>query len=470
MNQTVVLKSTFVPRPEQLPQGPSGSRPVTFRCVGRPQADWKSLACLVLQSMAFGLPIGLAGTAQAIQREGSDSFLEPSLPLPSTWVRSSSATPPPPWSSSKAQITPNAWQVTQLEGHDPSTWHVASQGPLPPPPLWNAHSGGPFMPSPAWSSPSQDDAKSQIIGLAAPQQPIAPPPPLPPSVAQNVIPTPATTAALPKVRGLGRGITVNGLPYPDVSNQFPNAFAQDTKYRFGVALQGVSKTRPCDSNGRGFLSCSDGEFYLDFYPLRGENYSLGLEWGVQSLSSRGGGTGVLQGQNLGFKLAWNIDNLTAISFGAEHAIFLDNSFDLGHNYYLLISRAQPLNASPGAPLFIGTFGLGSDYYGWRGNGVIRPLTCGTQSVTSTNYPKGSDCKVGFIGSAALAFNQRMTLGIEWYGYGLGIGASFKPWASIPLNLSLYLTDFLGDFPAYISEDCNPSPCKPRLYGRIGYSF
>jgi hypothetical protein len=326
------------------------------------------------------------------------------------------------------------------------------------------------MPSPAWSFPSQADAKSQITRLASAPQSVATPPALPSSVPQNVTLSPETSAAIPKVRGLGRAITVNGRPYPDVSNQFPNAFAQDTNYRFGLALQGVSKTRPCAIHGRSFLSCSDGEFYLDYYPLRGDNYSLGLQWGVQSLSSRGGGTDVLQGQNLGFKLAWNIDNLTAISFGAEHAIFLDNSFDLGHNYYLLVSRAQPLNASPGAPLLIGTFGLGSDYYGWRGNGVIRPLTCGTQSVTSTNYPHGSDCKVGFIGSATLAFSQRMTVGIEWYGYGLGIGASFKPWASIPLNLSLYLTDFLGDFPAYISDDCSSSPCKPRLYGRIGYSF
>ena len=457
-------------RPEQSPLRPSGFRPALLHCFARPNASRKSLACLLLRSLAIGLPIGLAGTSQAIQREGVESFLAPTFPLPSTWVRSSSATPPPPWSSSHAQISTNSWQVIVPDGRDPFAWQAATQGPLPPTPPWIAQSGESFLPSPAWAFPSQDDAKTQIIRLAAAQEPVVTPPQLPPSVTLSDPHSPATAAALPKVRGLGRAITVNGLPYPDVSNQFPNAFAQDTKYRFGVALQGVSKTRPCDSNGRGFLSCSDGEFYLDFYPLRGENYSLGLEWGVQSLSSRGGGTGVLQGQNLGFKLAWNIDNLTAISFGAEHAIFLDNSFDLGHNYYLLISRAQPLNSSPSAPLFIGTFGLGSDYYGWRGNGVIRPLTCGTQSVTSTNYPKGSDCKVGFIGSAALAFNQRVTLGIEWYGYGLGVGASFKPWVSIPLNLSLYLTDFLGDFPAYISEDCNPSPCKPRLYGRIGYSF
>ena len=45
------------------------------------------------------------------------------------------------------------------------------------------------------------------------------------------------------VRSIGKGVTINGFYYPDISNYVPNAYVEDTNKLFGLSTRGISKTR-----------------------------------------------------------------------------------------------------------------------------------------------------------------------------------------------------------------------------------
>ncbi len=80
------------------------------------------------------------------------------------------------------------------------------------------------------------------------------------------------------------------------------------------------------------------------------------------------------------------------------------------------------------------------------------------------------CNWGPIGSIAYTFNNRFALIGEWFGYGYGTGISFRPFDKSSLSLSVYLTDFISNFPDYIKEHCPSNNCEPRLYSGITFSF
>ena len=52
------------------------------------------------------------------------------------------------------------------------------------------------------------------------------------------------------VRSTGKGVTVNGFNYPDISNYVPNAFVADPNKSLGLSTRAISKTRFC--NGENF--------------------------------------------------------------------------------------------------------------------------------------------------------------------------------------------------------------------------
>ena len=273
------------------------------------------------------------------------------------------------------------------------------------------------------------------------------------------------------VRGLARGITVNGAPFPDVGQYVPHGFAQDQQYIVSTTFDWVSRTRTCvvpdDGN---WTDCADAVAYIDFTPFKGENTSLGFQWAIQSLSGRNNGTDAFAGQSLGFRAAWNITPTTGIAFGGEHIVQLDDTTDLGRNFYLVLSQAVPLSTGDNPIMLVATGGIGSDFYGYRDNGFFETDCLSGNNISSDNFPDGEDCQWGPIGSASLIFGNRVSVGFEWYGFGLGAGVSLRPIRDIPLTLSFYVSDFLGNTPDYIADLCTDDPCEPRLYGRVTMSF
>jgi hypothetical protein len=284
-----------------------------------------------------------------------------------------------------------------------------------------------------------------------------------------------TPPAVAKVRGVSRGITVNGLPYPDVGLFVPNGFAIDPEFSVSAILDGVNRTRSCRvPEGGNWLDCADTVAYLEVTPFKWEDFSLGFQWSVQSLTARNQGTATFAGQSLGFRMAWNLTPTTGIAFGGEHIIQFDDTVDLGRNFYLVLSQAVPLGQGTDPPVLVGTFGIGSDFYGFgntEGNGTLGSTDClSGNNISSPDFPEGRDCYWGPIGSLSLALNSRIAIGAEWFGYGFGAGVSLRPFQDLPVNFSLYATDFLGNTPNYIQEGCTTDPCEARYYGKLTVSF
>ncbi|WP_152669521.1 hypothetical protein [Synechococcus sp. GFB01] len=251
----------------------------------------------------------------------------------------------------------------------------------------------------------------------------------------------------------------------------PNAFAQDAGFFMSTTLDWVNRTRFCEvADGGDWTDCADGVAYFDFTPFKSKNASLGFQWAVQSLSGRNNGTGALAGQSLGFRTAWNITPTTAVAFGGEHIVQLDSSTDLGRNFYLVLSQAVPLNRAHKPIVMVATAGIGSDFYGYAGNGFGSTNCLSGNNISSTDYPEGNDCWWGPIGSLSVSFGSQFSIGFESFGYGIGAGISARPFDGIPLTFSLYVTDFLGNYPDWIDTFCTDDPCEPRYYGRVTLSF
>lgn len=317
----------------------------------------------------------------------------------------------PVWTSAPAESAPAGWQELDTAGRLPSTW----------------------QPGPA------DVAK---------------PPP----------------ASITQVRGLARGFTVNGQPYPDLSLKLPNAFAVDPQFFLSGQLAGTSRTRTCQvPDGGSWSDCADGEVFVELTPLRAPNASLGVNWTLQSLSSRNTRLGTAQ--SLGFKGALNLTPTLGLAFGGEQVIQFDDQTDLGRNYYLLLSQAIPLSRAQTPAVLVATAGIGSDFFGYSGNGTLGASNCiGGNNISSRHYPRGTDCYWGPVGALSLAFSDRVSVGVEWFGYGIGAGLSLRPFRELPLTASVYAIDFLGNTPSYIRDTCSSDRCETRYYGRLTYSF
>ena len=113
-------------------------------------------------------------------------------------------------------------------------------------------------------------------------------------------------------------------------------------------------------------------------------------------------------------------------------------------------------------------GVGSDFYGYKGNGFLWRAPClGEPNLTGNDK---NNCSWGPIGSIALALNDRITFVNEWFGYSYGSGVSIKPFKEKNIVLSLYATDFIKGFPKYAEEHCPNKDCDSRFYGNISVSF
>ena len=270
----------------------------------------------------------------------------------------------------------------------------------------------------------------------------------------------------PIIRSLGKSVTVNGYPYPDLSIYVPNAFLTDQDRTMSISFRGIGRVRHCKTDKILSENCSDGILEIDYSTIKLDNFSLDLKLYAASLSDRGTDFG--EGLSLGFKTAFEIFDDWPLSLGADHIIHFDEHTDLGRNIYLVSSKYFLLNSKEKPAILFLTGGLGTDFYGYKGNGFLGKLNCfGNNNLTGDGSDK---CQVGPILAGSLAFNDRFSVGGEWFGYGFASGISIRPFADMPVSFSLSVTDFLGNFPKYIEETCKFSPCRPRILGLATISF
>ena len=274
-----------------------------------------------------------------------------------------------------------------------------------------------------------------------------------------------------KVKASGRNITINNIVYPEISNYVPNAFVQDSNYKFNVSTRLISKTRSSTCKGSLFY-CGDGILNISYGLFNTESSSLSIDYTIQSLTSRRKGTKIGEATSMGFKLAKELNPNWSVALGGDNVIHFDGLTDLGRNFYLISSHFYSINDSSNSPKIFLNFGIGSDFFGYKGNGNLGQINCfGNNTLTGEG---SANCNIGVISSASIIFNENFGLVTEWFGYGFGLGISTKPLRTFPMTLSLYATDFLGDTPGYIndgnSSKCSDSICETRFYGNISFSF
>ncbi len=269
------------------------------------------------------------------------------------------------------------------------------------------------------------------------------------------------------VRSTGKGISVNGNFYPDISNYVPNAFVEDPNKMFGLSARGISKTRFC--SGDNFSrDCADGVLDFDFKLFNNDDLSIYPKLNIQSLTSRGTNFG--DGVSLGIKVAKKLSSEWSIAFGGENIVHFDDTIDLGHNFFVVASTFLPINSAEKSSILFLNVGIGSDFYGYRGNGFLFRTNCLGKNTLTGKPDNPNSCTWGPIASAALALNDRFSLISEWFGYSYGAGFSVRPFKENSLNLSLYATDFVKGFPKYAEDLCPSNTCNTRFYGSISINF
>ncbi len=273
-----------------------------------------------------------------------------------------------------------------------------------------------------------------------------------------------------KIRSLGKALTVNNILYPEISNYVPNAYVQDKNKTLNLMLRGISKVRHCNSPNFQY-SCLDGIMDIDFNLINTDKFSLNPKFTISSLSSRNshrGSSKLGESSSIGFKAATSINPKTSFSFGGENLIYFDNRLDLGRNFYFMYSSYYPLNKKKEPSILFINAGIGSDFYGYKGNGFLARTKCfGTPNLTGDGE---NTCTWGPIGSVALAINSQFAIINEWFGYGYGSGISFRPFKEKPINFSFYATDFIRNFPKYNNDLCPNNSCDIRFYGGISFSY
>jgi hypothetical protein len=319
--------------------------------------------------------------------------------------------------------------------------------------LWNRST--PTESGASSSSWRKVNAPEQLSDTAS-ADPAAPPNPSP-ALKANPKPTPTG----PVVMALSRSITVDRSFYPDVSLTVPNGFKRDPQRFLTLSVEGTNQVRrrtfkSCRDSSS---SCSDFEFNAELALLQSGPASLELLYNVGDVfpDSNNQGWGA---QALGFRAAVNLTSTFGIAIGGESQLNFDNKLSAvdtdggqlkGRTLYAVASVALPMSKAAKPPILTMSAGAGNGYYGFNGTGA-------------------SDSQWGPFGSISYTFNEYIALGVEYSGYAISGGLSVKPFKGVPLTGSLYVTDFLGNFPSYLENFCYNGECSARVLGRLTYSF
>lgn len=270
------------------------------------------------------------------------------------------------------------------------------------------------------------------------------------------------TDSTPRVMAMSRGITVNRILYPDVSITVPNGFKRDPQRFLSLSVDATNQIRTAAFTGcRGQSSCPDAEFNAELALLQSGPVSLELLYTVANTVSDANNPNPWSYQQLGFRLAANLSSTLGLAVGGESLINLDGLYApavssggqqlKGRTLYAVASAAFPMSDGPTPAVLTVTAGAGNGYYGLNSTGV-------------------GDDQWGPMGSVSYAFNDRVSVGVEYSGYALSAGLSVRPFKDLPLTASFYATDFVGNVPGYIDSFCPNGSCSTRFLGRFTYSL
>jgi hypothetical protein len=283
--------------------------------------------------------------------------------------------------------------------------------------------------------------------------------------------------------------------YPEVGFFIPNAYRQDVAHRVSIAFQLEGKNNVYGRKCGGFSinlkdpDCSDTRWLAEVTPLIAGELSLGINANMAESvirkdlgsNSLGGSEGL--GLGLGFQLKSNLSPSIGAAWIGNGLLSADETGPIGTTRVSPNRRMIATDGGQGyAFLFSKLFDLGP-IFGQKddppaviatsvgiGNGYFQA----SNQVQSTGLNYGP---YGPIANLAFSFNQHLSIFAEWAGLFAGIGASFKPFNTIPLTASLLYHSWKGQATSYVDGkpfniQCgiDVDRCKGALNARITYSF
>jgi hypothetical protein len=168
------------------------------------------------------------------------------------------------------------------------------------------------------------------------------------------------------------------------------------------------------------------------------NASLGVNLSFRSVyqggAAAGGTTSVGEGFSSGFRLDYNISETLGLALGAEQLILYDDQTDTGRNIYLVLTKAWWLGGGKGQfPILVATGGIGSGALALNSDLHIGCLNVpGGAAISTTEY---YPLCWGPIASAALVFNQNLSLFAEFNSDYILAAASLAISSNLPLRLT-----------------------------------
>ncbi len=266
------------------------------------------------------------------------------------------------------------------------------------------------------------------------------------------------------VKSNARAVTINGVRFPDTGLFIPSSFVNDKNSRVHAMLHYVNRVRKKHLTYGCQPECSDGEisFVLDVF--NNEKYSFVLLPFIQSLAARNGGRGTAIGEGayLGFRFSAQLSDTLGFSFGGETLKRFDSTTDLGRNAFVGFSKAFAWGKSS-RPNVIANLGLGSGIYSTYGNILFRSSFRSDRSSLE-NDPNNFD--FGLVGSLTYLHSSRAAWSIEYSGYGVGFGPSFRPFSGLPLTATISFYDLLW-VPSKIGWR---DDVTPNFFVNMSYSF
>jgi len=228
-------------------------------------------------------------------------------------------------------------------------------------------------------------------------------------------------------------------------------------------------------------SCTDTFWFAEATPLIVGPISLGINYSQQEsvinadTNARYGlsGTEGLGGA-VGFQLKSNLNSTTGLAALGVNLLGYDTgpigsnrlqpgekwAADLGQGYLFIASKVLPLGNLfnfDNPAILSASAGIGNGRY-------------------KTNFREGVNYgEFGFIGNLGLSLNNHFSLFAEYAGQFAGVGASLKPFGSIPLTATILYRDWAGFSPNGKNHnincpDGNPSSCSGTIDGRLTFSF
>ena len=269
-----------------------------------------------------------------------------------------------------------------------------------------------------------------------------------------------------KVMSLGpkaqvRSFKVNGVSYPDVSLHIPVSFVASADSRVSVFAHYVNRVRGRSTTYGCQPECSDAELSVDIVAFANNRSSLTIQPGLQSLTSRNNGTKLGEGGYFGFRFSTSINETLAFSAGGESIIRLDRTVDLGRNAYLGFSKLYRWKSRSISGPVVVNIGLGSGAFSLFGNTLI---STGFRSDRPDKVGDPDNFDFGLVGSVSFSPLENLTFGLEYSGYGVGFGPSFRPIPGLPLVTTFYIYDLLW------TPNELPYDVTPNFFGNVTYQF